>query len=380
VNQQFYPNSDQVISPFLLMGENFYRSPVAIQNFYLMLSTYLQVLSDSQPPLPTLDDFAQRIITEHKQCLDSPQTSLIHARNAGEWLLHVQAQLSPENWQVWFQEHFSFSQQTATMYMQIARKMPGVNPGIFSSAIDSSPEPTKTLVIPIIPYSQAQNSTDEVKNISDKSSQILSTKPDFLLLNPEKSLVETFHATSLQGISESTTTIQEPLEILESPVTRIQINPKESSIDVEFTAINPPEPPPIDPPKPDKKPAEIIKLIIPGVVVPKARPRVTKNGTYLPPRYRAWRNRAEVEIYRQISEQNITHKFPLRKAAIVIRLLGNHRTNSDIDNLAGACLDALTLNGAGVLIDDRLSCLPQLTVEFDPDAKKTGVSIEIEPL
>ena len=64
----------------------------------------------------------------------------------------------------------------------------------------------------------------------------------------------------------------------------------------------------------------------------------------------------------------------------MIRLLGNHRTNSDIDNLAGACLDALTLNGAGVLIDDRLSCLPQLNVEFDPDAKETGVYIEIEPL
>lgn len=362
------------------MGEIFYRSPVALQNFYLMLSTYLQILSDSQPPLPTLDDFAQRINQEHQQCLDAPQTSLIHGRNAGEWLLHVQAQLSHENWQIWFQEHFTFSQQTATMYMQIAQKMPGVNPGIFSLPIDSKPEPTKTLIIPIIPDYQAQNSTDEVKNISDKSPQILSPKPDFLLLNPETHPVETKHGWSLLGISKSTTPIQEPLEILESPVTRIQINPKESSIDVEFTAINPPKPPLIDPPKPPKKPAEIIKLMIPGVVVPKARPRVTRNGTYLPPRYRAWRNHAEVEIYRQISEQNITHKFPLRKAAVVIKLFGNHRTNSDIDNLAGACLDALTLNGAGLLIDDRLSCLPQLTVEFDPDAKKTGVSIEIEPL
>ncbi|WRH67649.1 MAG: hypothetical protein RSE13_04645 [Planktothrix sp. GU0601_MAG3] len=232
-----------------------------------MLSTYLQILSDSQPPLPTLDDFAQRINQEHKQCLDSPQTSLIHARNAGEWLLHVQTQLSPEHWQVWFQEHFTFSQQTATMYMQIAKKMPGVNPGIFSLAIDYQPQPAKNLIIPILPYSQVQNSTDEVKNISDKSSQILSPKPDFPLLNPEtlyagesyleshgesylesrgesylESRGETRHGTSLPGIlTESTTSIQEPLEILESPVTRIQINPKESSIDVEFTAINPPE-------------------------------------------------------------------------------------------------------------------------------------------
>ncbi|WP_231516640.1 RusA family crossover junction endodeoxyribonuclease [Planktothrix paucivesiculata] len=379
MNQPFYPHSDSVTSPFLSMGEIFYRSPVALQNFYLMLSTYLQVLSDSQPPLPTLDDFAQRINQEHKQCLDAPQTSLIHARNAGEWLLHVQGQLSPEHWQVWFQEHFTFSQQTATMYMQIARKMPGVNPGIFSLAMDSKSEPTKTLVIPILPYSQAKNLTDEVENSSEKSPQVLSLEPELPLLN-----TQTRRGSSLPEseiiLSESTPTIPEELEVLESPVTRIQINPTESSIDVEFTAINPPETPPIDLPKPPKKSAEIIKLMIPGVVVPKARPRVTRNGTYLPPRYRAWRNHAEVEIYRQISEQNITHKFPLRKAAIVIKLFGNHRTNSDIDNLAGACLDALTLNGAGVLIDDRLSCLPQLTVEFDPDAKKTGVSIEIEPL
>ncbi len=393
MNQQSYPHSNAVTPPFLSwMGANFHRLPVEIQNFYLMLSTYLQVLSDSKSPLPTLDDFAERINQEHQQCLESPKTALIHARNAGEWLLHVQAQLSAENWQVWFNEHFTFSQQTAAMYMQIAKKMPGVNPGVFSSAIDSNPKPAKTLVFPIIPVKPIlpDYATDEVKIVSPKLPQIAPQNPDPL---PN---VETRYGTSLPGFemiltpsdseisAESSplknSPIQEKLEVLESPVTRITINPKESIIDVEFTSINPPEPPPVDLPKPAKKTSELIKLMIPGVVVPKARPRVTSNGTYLPPRYRAWRNHAEVEIYRQISEQNITHKFPLRKAAIVIRLLGNHRTNSDIDNLAGACLDALTLNGAGVLIDDRLSCLPQLSVEFDPDAKETGVYIEIEPL
>lgn len=386
MNQPSNPHANALTLPFFSwMGANYHRLPVEIQNFYLMLSTYLQILSDSQV-LPTLDDFAERINQEHQKCLDTPQTSLIHARNAGEWLLHVQAQLSPEHWQVWFNEHFKFSPQTAAMYMQIAKKMPGVNPSVFSSTIDSNPNPSKTLVFPvkpILPDDQPQNSTNEVKTLSPKSPQIA---PQNLIPQPP---VETSHGSSLPGFEmiltgESPTLKNSPIpekpEILESPVTRITINPKESIIDVEFTPINPPEPEPIEPPKPAKKTAEVIKLMIPGVVVPKARPRVTSNGTYLPPRYRAWRNRAEVEIYRQISEQNITHKFPLRKAAIVIRLLGNHRTNSDIDNLAGACLDALTLNGAGVLIDDRLSCLPQLSVEFDPDSKKTGVYIEIEPL
>lgn len=392
MNQYSDPHSNPVIIPvFLWMGANSHRLPVAIQNFYLMLSTYLQVINDSQP-LPTLDDFAERINQEHQKCLNSPQTALIHGRNAGEWLLHVQAQLSPENWQVWFNEHFTFSQQTAATYMQIAQKIPGVNPGIFSSAIDSNPNPAKTPVFPLIPVQPilqnlAKNSVETVSN----SPKIIPPKPDSSLpkTNPlnefnstgfEKIIIPSHLATHSESLTLENSTPQPEPEVLESPVTRITINSQESIIDVEFTPINPPEPPPIDPPKPPKKSAELIKLMISGVVVPKARPRVTRNGTYLPPRYRAWRNRAEVEIYRQIAEQNITHKFPLRKAALLIRLLGNHRTNSDIDNLAGACLDALTLNGAGVLIDDRLSCLPQLNVEFDPDAKETGVYIEIEPL
>ena len=128
------------------------------------------------------------------------------------------------------------------------------------------------------------------------------------------------------------------------------------------------------------KNSEIINFYIPGKVVPKARPRVTANGTYLPPRYRAWRNLAEVEIYRQISEHNLEKNLPIQKAAISIRFCGKHRTNSDLDNLAGACLDALTLNGAGVLQDDRLGCIPKLTVEYIPDSQETGVWIKIEIL
>jgi len=38
------------------------------------------------------------------------------------------------------------------------------------------------------------------------------------------------------------------------------------------------------------------------------------------------------------------------------------------------------LNGAGVLQDDRLSCIPKLTIEYIPHIKKTGVWIEIEIL
>lgn len=151
-----------------------------------------------------------------------------------------------------------------------------------------------------------------------------------------------------------------------------EIQASDAPIDVEFT--------PVNPVSEIASTSERIKFVIFGPVVPKARPRVTNNGTYLPPRYREWRNRAEVELYRQICDRNLTEKFPLKRAAVTIRLFGNHRTNSDIDNLAGACLDALTLNGAGILLDDRLSCLPQLKVEYIANTPKTGVWIEIEPL
>jgi Holliday junction resolvase RusA-like endonuclease len=81
-----------------------------------------------------------------------------------------------------------------------------------------------------------------------------------------------------------------------------------------------------------------------------------------------------------MSQLRSEHKFPLQKAAVAIRFFGNHRTNSDLDNMAGACLDALTLNGAGVLMDDRLSCLPRLTVEYVSGTEETGIWIEIQPL
>ncbi|MDB9513509.1 RusA family crossover junction endodeoxyribonuclease [Kamptonema animale CS-326] len=125
---------------------------------------------------------------------------------------------------------------------------------------------------------------------------------------------------------------------------------------------------------------EVIIFFIPGNVVPKARPRVTGNGTFMPQRYRTWRNMAEVEIYSQLSELNLTIELPIKRASILMRFVGKHRTNSDLDNLAGACLDALTMNGAGVLLDDRISCVSKLSVEYVPVADKTGVWIEITPV
>lgn len=276
------------------------------------------MLTELKPKISELENLARAISYEHQRCLGSPQTALVPAYHAGVLLLQAQTKLTSTDWEGWL-ESIDISAQSADTYMQIARTWPGFLGGEIEI---------------------------EAADIDEYSLQ-----PKPLELEAQKE-------------------VEPPIEEVEPPIE--EVKDYDTPIDVEFTPVPPGEE---IPPK-----RELISFVLEGAVVPKARPRVTSNGTYLPPRYREWRNRAEVELYRQISERNLTNKFPLRRAAVTIRLFGNHRTNSDIDNLAGACLDALTLQGAGVLMDDRLSCLPKLRVEFFPDIPKTGVWIDIEPL
>ncbi len=83
---------------------------------------------------------------------------------------------------------------------------------------------------------------------------------------------------------------------------------------------------------------------------------------------------AELEIMSALLS-NIRAMLPIKKAAVKIELHGSHR--GDADNLAGSCLDALV--SAGVLLDDRLSCVPRLVVEHNPMGDR-GVWIEVMPL
>lgn len=276
------------------------------------------MLTELEPKIARLENLARAITHEHQRCLRSPQTALVPAYHAGVLLLQAQTQLTPTDWDGWL-ESIALSAQSADTYMQIARTWPGFlggDIGMGAAGIEEYPPQPKPLEL------EAQ-----------------------------------------KVVTPPTEEVEPPIEELED---------YDSPIDVEFTPVPPEEE---IPPK-----REVISFVLEGAVVPKARPRVTSNGTYLPPGYREWRNQAEVELYRQMSERNLSNRFPIRRAAVTIRLFGNHRTNSDIDNLAGACLDALTWQGAGVLMDDRLSCLPQLRVEFIPDLPKTGVWIDIEPL
>lgn len=119
---------------------------------------------------------------------------------------------------------------------------------------------------------------------------------------------------------------------------------------------------------------QLFRFWIAGAVVPKARPRVTKHGTYFPKRYQTWRQLAETEILACLSPFERA-SLPIKRAEVIIQLMGKHR--GDGDNLAGSCLDALV--SSGVLLDDRLSCLPRLVIEHQPEGV-CGASVEVKAL
>jgi Holliday junction resolvase RusA-like endonuclease len=106
---------------------------------------------------------------------------------------------------------------------------------------------------------------------------------------------------------------------------------------------------------------------ISGRVVPKARPRINGKKAYLPSNYRLWRSTALIELHEQ-SKLSI----PLKSASIGIQFFGNHQ--GDLDNLAGAVLDALV--EAKIILDDRLTVVNQLSIRHIP-FKETFCQIAI---
>lgn len=109
-----------------------------------------------------------------------------------------------------------------------------------------------------------------------------------------------------------------------------------------------------------------MQLILVGKITPKARPRVSKGHAYLPQRYRLWKESAIAELQSQWRLE------PLSKAKIEI-IFGAKGQRGDLDNLAGSVLDALVQGG--VILDDRLSCCPQLNIKYCPN--KAGENLII---
>ncbi len=287
----------------------------------------LQVLTETAPALLPLEELARRINRSHEQCLAQPATGLMHARNAGEWLLQASEQLSPPQWLSWLAAHCTVSERTAQTYMQIAMGWPRLKPSAGVPPIGAIPSGIAAL------HAAKPPDTDSVPakavDLPPAPAAVAETLPP-LPADSEK------NAAIPSGITSST--VAAPKEL--------QARPQ-------------------------------LTFFIPGEVVPKARPRVTANGTFMPRRYREWRNRAEVEISRQIFELKMNAalpvQLPLKQAAVKIRLVGQHRLNADADNIVGSCLDAMV--AVGIIKNDCLSYIPEISFKFVPEGTK-GVHIK----
>lgn len=116
-----------------------------------------------------------------------------------------------------------------------------------------------------------------------------------------------------------------------------------------------------------------IFIALDGNVVPKARPRVTRKGTFMPHRYRDWKTAAIFDFRAQAVELGLT--TPLSGVAISIQLVGKHPRRGDLDNIAGSVLDALVQ--AGVLKDDSISVVSSLAISLQWSKEPPTVSIRI---
>jgi Holliday junction resolvase RusA-like endonuclease len=110
-----------------------------------------------------------------------------------------------------------------------------------------------------------------------------------------------------------------------------------------------------------------MKYQLTGQITPKARPRLGRGGAYLPSKYRNWKDNAIAELLTQSRPSN-----PISKAEISIAIGGKQR--GDLDNIAGAILDALVQSG--ILIDDRISVVSKLSIEHSSKLP-AGASIDI---
>jgi Holliday junction resolvase RusA-like endonuclease len=124
-----------------------------------------------------------------------------------------------------------------------------------------------------------------------------------------------------------------------------------------------------------KRPKTSMKILtLTGGVVPKARARVTRNGTFMPHRYRDWKTATIFTFRAQVVALGLAE--PLSGVGIEIMLLGKHGRRGDLDNIAGSILDALVQSG--VLKDDSLSVVSSLAIALQWSQQPPTVEIRIE--
>lgn len=123
----------------------------------------------------------------------------------------------------------------------------------------------------------------------------------------------------------------------------------------------------------------IFECILSDKVVPKSRPRVTKNATFFPPTYTRWREVASREITEAIRlKLRAAGKVPAdllpfdknNPIAIFVDFYGSLRGNSDLDNAIGSILDVLAFKG-WCLQEDNVQRVPLIYARFHALPKST---------
>ena len=96
------------------------------------------------------------------------------------------------------------------------------------------------------------------------------------------------------------------------------------------------------------------EIILPIRLMSKARPRVTRFGTFMPKPYQEWRKECSDLLKKAWQRDPINHPI-----AVEIDCYGTGR--GDIDNYMGALFD--TANGI-VWVDDRVSIIQRVTAAY----------------
>lgn len=120
-------------------------------------------------------------------------------------------------------------------------------------------------------------------------------------------------------------------------------------------------------------------------VVPKSRPRVTKNATFFPATYTRWRDAAGKEITEAIrlkvraAGKVPSDLLPFDKdlpVSIFVDFFSSLRGNSDLDNAIGSILDVLAFKG-WCLQDDNVQRVPLIYARFHALPKSTKKNPQI---
>ncbi len=296
----------------------------------------------STPGMLPLNALAAQINREHERCQQSVAIGLLHACTAGQLLLQAKLRVPAQKWQVWLAGYCNVPEATAQTYMEMAQGWPSVkqDPAIGPSRVtDDLPGETQE---------REESATDT--GIREEMSE-----PPLVV--------------NAQLLSESAQRLT-----FVSLLQRSKPEGRSRILRTEPRKAKPQETAPPTPPDAQRT-VRTITLWIPGSVTPKARPRVTSNGTFLPKRYREWRLRAEGEIIMQVNQMNPLPQLPIERAAVRIILRGKHR--GDGDNAIGSVCDALV--GAGIFSSDSLKQIPFGSWRHIPDGE-TGVKIQIEAM